>query len=699
MDARFARFINIGTPRSGKSTFWDLLTGKEVNYSKESESTGTATYCSQIVLNNAVLDTDNVWYNLDHAGEVSLIKNIFSYVVGSSSLTASQSTISTNSSSPLRKDSSQATDLSSSHEQSDVSTDTDFDFLENVLSFIDGPAPEWERVKNKLEEIILLSSVDTGGHAEFQDMHASLISGPSFNLLFHKLCDKLDEKFDVHFTKDGTSTRHIKSDSTVKDVLLQALASVACFGNSCGDDGPAAENEVEEALQSYRSRVMFVGTFLDRLTESDLNGELTRPELTKRNQDLEEMIKETYFADTNFVRGATEDQLILAVGEKCGMKRDDIQKLLSSQLRDFTEKKIKIPAKWLLLSLCLRLANEPIMSLERCKDFAEKLQINDLELALKFLHHVVGVLHYYPDVPEVKDKVFCQVQVVYDCVTKIILAAYDFKKVDRNWKKFRDTGCFFLEDIEKKDDSSVPLRDFVKILEYLNIIAAMPPDPKDPDHKEKFFMPCVLHSLSNDKLVEVMRNDKDSMYHPPNLMLRYECGYTPVGVFPALITNLVYRQEKLKWEMKLEEDKRFKNMVRFRRKNGGDIYLASHLQYFEIAFYSPSSTSIESTCTDIRKIIISTIEVVIENMNYKFNMDYQFGFECPGEGEHPHLKLALLHKELDPEALCYMECSDCDKQFHVQENHRMWFEDYKEQGNGNVHACMDTSIKALVQAF
>ena len=54
---------------------------------------------------------------------------------------------------------------------------------------------DWESPKCELEDIILLSSADTGGHAEFLDMHPALINGPSFNLLFSRLTDELDEPF------------------------------------------------------------------------------------------------------------------------------------------------------------------------------------------------------------------------------------------------------------------------------------------------------------------------------------------------------------------------------------------------------------------------------------------------------------------------------------------------------------------------
>lgn len=700
VNARFARFNNIGTPRSGKSTFWKRLTGKDVDLTdgeEQNPSTGAAEHHSQIIFEDDLKDASvemcvmptegNVWSELDHAKEVSMIKQIFADIVEDSSSDQDSSlpiaSIAVSSPDTQVAESSSET-VSNPNESDDSSDDSSNDStvaettLEHIFSILDKAqkTEDWDdsTIKYQLEKMILLSSTDTGGHAEFQDMHASLISGPSFNLLFHRLYDKLDEKFKVYFTKeDKLSTKAVMSDSTVKEIMFQALSSIACFGNFFADSSTSFESadisDVEKVLKSFQSKVMFVGTFLDKLTDKD-------EEFAEKDHELQDMVKNTSF-EKEMICEAKDGQLMLAIGKGCGMDMDEIRRILRREVKNFC-KPLPIPASWLVLSLCLRLHTSPTMSLADCKILAEKLEIDpakELQFALWFLHHGVGVLHFYPEVPEVKDIVFCRAQVVYNCVTKII-SAYGFEKVNKASADFRNTGNFSLKKIKEDEEySTVPLRKFVKILEYLNIIAAKPPTAD-----EVFFMPCVLETIRGDDLKLAQdRNPQD----PPNLMLRYECGYTPVGVFPALITNLVSRQEELKWNM-IEGKKAYKNKVHFRlRKSGDNVYLISHLQYFEIAFLRPSRLQfsnhpIESVCNHVRKVVSSALSDVILKMHYNFNMKYQFGFECSVHCDASDSHLALLDKEL--ETLSYMECCEDEQQWPLEDKHRRWFGEAVSQG-------------------
>ena len=703
VNTRFARFNNIGIPRSGKSTFWKRLTGKDVDFSdgeKQNPSTGAAEYHSQIVYEDDIKDASvemclmpmegTVWSELDHAREVSMIKQIFSDMGSDSSASKVRAAtirkpdafIDTKAevsepedSKPKRNAPTKVPeDLTDDPtkvpedcipKRKDSTRDHEADDMLEIFSILDkaqeSTAEDWDdsQFKYQLEKIILLSSTDTGGHAEFQDMHASLISGPSFNLLFHRLYDNLNERFKVYFTKeDKTSTNAIPSDATVKEVLFQALSSIACFGNFCAGESEeeAGISEVEKALNSFQSRGMFVGTFLDKLNDREAG-------FKKKDQELRDMIKNTIF-DKKIIREAKNGQLMFAIGKDCGMDMNEARTILRRELKDFC-KPLPIPASWLVLSLCLRLHHSPTMSLEECKILARKLKIDtekELYFALWFLHHGVGVLHYYSEdeVPEVKDIVFCRAQVVYNCVTKII-AAYGFDKVNKAYADFRNTGIFSLKDIKEDEEyASVPLRKFVKILEYLNIVAARP-----PVEEEKYFMPCVLESLPEERLKLEHRNPND----PPSLMLRYQCGYSPVGVFPALITNLVSRQDELNWEF-MDDEKAFKNNVHFRLlESFDDLYLISHLRCFEIIISrgdNISDPSIETVCGMIHKIITSTLEQVILKMHYKFTMESEFGFRCP-HSDSSHVHPAI------PKNLKFMVCSENKKNYWpITDHHRIW---------------------------
>lgn len=55
---------------------------------------------------------------------------------------------------------------------------------------------------------------DTGGHAEFLELQAALVQGPSFNLLFSRLVDERDSLYKIYYTNEvGKNTE--KENSTM----------------------------------------------------------------------------------------------------------------------------------------------------------------------------------------------------------------------------------------------------------------------------------------------------------------------------------------------------------------------------------------------------------------------------------------------------------------------------------------------------
>ena len=129
-----------------------------------------------------------------------------------------------------------------------------------------------------------------------------------------------------------------------------------------------------------------------------------------------------------------------------------------------------------MLSLCLRKRKEGVASLGSVLQLAADLHIPQREamVALWFLHHYAGVLMYFPDLPELKDTVICNNQVVYDSATNLIVNTFKFSSVGKAAsERFRKTGQFSLEDIKEATASIsqnfIPLEKLVKLLEHINI--------------------------------------------------------------------------------------------------------------------------------------------------------------------------------------------------------------------------------------
>ena len=524
----------------------------------------------------------------------------------------------------------------------------------------------WDDVKYLLEDIILLINTDTGGQAEFMDLHASLVQGPSFNLLYSRLVDHLDSQFKVYYTnKEGLSTEEEDSTMTVAEVLFQALAGIACFSD-CFSGGVSAPSEGAHKLSAgSKSKVMFVGTHRDLVTES---------EFKEKDHLLQQKIKNTEFYDKGIVEFASDDQLMLAVNNLSGDQDeiDGIRAVLERVIKKSFEK-VPIPAAWLMLSLYIRKKGCRTMTLAECERIASKVGIGPEELqeALWFLHHHIGVLLYYPEVESLKGTVMCTAQVLFDSATNLIKNTFTFDKVGKAAsEKFREKAQFSLEEAKEAlschTDDLIPLEKLVELLQHLNILTVILTSRADGTTERNFFMPCVLRSArASDLSVPLKPSD------PAPLMLHYECGYVPMGVFPAMITNLV-SQRLEDWQI-IHKDLR-KNRVRFYVGEDYDIVsLLSHPWFIEIVISRNASSEalvpVESVCASVRRVIQSTLHTVTSSMNYSFSMEYQFGFECPTHPGRQHL--CVLRKVGDKNMLCLNPKKHIP--VAVQSRHKVWF--------------------------
>ncbi len=62
------------------------------------------------------------------------------------------------------------------------------------------------------------------------------------------------------------------------------------------------------------------------------------------------------------------------------------------------------------------------MKLSDCEVLAGELGIDrdELQIALWFFHHVMGIHLYYKEVKELEDVVICDVKVIFDSITNLV---------------------------------------------------------------------------------------------------------------------------------------------------------------------------------------------------------------------------------------------------------------------------------------
>ena len=692
LNIRPVRFNHIGLPRSGKSCFMRRIMGEILNILMAKEkgetfqcSTGIAEAGGQVFIRSMCTSfgtiQSKVWDILKDFGEEASMLNQFIFqAVEDSHSTANDgwwNPVKPVTPSPLKphvpaggasskpKRSKWKGFLSLFDKESSGKSPSKKD-MEETFSVINEAMKddEWDKVKYLLEDLIMLINTDTGGQGEFLDMQASLVLGPSLNLLYRRLVDDLDSLYKTYYTsEEGKSTEKEDSTTTVEETLFQTLASIACFGISFCDGVDMADDKLPG--HAHQSKAIFVGTHRDLITKE---------EFEKKDKKLQQKIRNTEFYGKGIIEFASDNQLMLAVDNMSGDQGEiDSSRKLLEKIIERSFERVAIPASWLMLSLCIRKSGVRTMSLAECEKLAGKLRISaqDLQHALWFLHHYIGVLLYYPDIKSLRDTVICDIQVVYDSASNLIKNTFTFDKVGHQIsRQFKEKAQFSLRDVKKamsgQTDDLLPLEKLVDLLEDRNVLTVIPPVASHGDstpREQTYFMPCVLHSAQADELVVSNHSDSD----PPSLMLHFNCGYVPIGVFPAMITNLV-SQHSEDWKM-IAKGLR-KNRVQF--NVGVDrVTLIAHPRFLEIVVSKRAAftTPTESLCFHVRSVIQSTLDTVTSHLNYHFRMQYKFGFECPIHPGRPREHICILPKR----SFNNLECLKDNEPVHLEPHHMVWF--------------------------
>ena len=220
---------------------------------------------------------------------------------------------------------------------------------------------------------------------------------------------------------------------------------------------------------------------------------------------------------------------------------------------------------------------------------------------------------------------------MFEVTTKLIQNTFTFSKVGKAAADhFKQKAQFSLAHIDdatvgNKVDS-IPVKKMVRLLEHHKILSKLP-------EAHTYFMPCILKSATNKELKRVSCSDDIAP-----LMIRYECGYMPLGIFSTLVTALLSQGDD-KWQ--LVEDLR-RNKITFQVGTDCDLVtLISHPTFMEvILFRAPSARQPNTTvCSDIRATLADTMKEVHSCMKYCSSASFQYGFQCPSHPGQDHLSV------------------------------------------------------------
>ena len=517
---------------------------------------------------------------------------------------------------------------------------------------------------------------DTGGQPELMDMLPALAISPGLYLLFFNLEWNLKKEFKVYYQHSlGKATTPEESKITLEEMLLSTLSSISCSCSPANSlKGEEANNsEMHNILESSKSVAYLVGTHKDKVTEE---------KISQLDKDLQSIIKGTAFFEKDLVQFCSEGKLIVAMNNMDGgvEEVEAIKKMLNQAMeRHF--KPLSIPAVWLLLNLCLRMNKARTASMKSVLELSSQFNMSAYEtkVALWFLHHHAGVMMYFPNVPLLEDLVILDSQVVYDSVTFLILRAMSFNNVGQVCsEKFGETGQFVLKDLVAALDrvsggDLIPPKKLIALLKFLHIIAPISGDQLACSSAEEqdvvYLMPCVLRTASKHQL-DIIFSDPGRPLHVAPLMIRYKCGFVPLGIFPALIASLI-PNKSFRWVQRGIT----KNKVQFRHQPLKT--LVSFLCYprfyaIVISKLFVSDCDVRKECAAIRQQVEAALEHVGSHMNYGNFVDYQFAFECPSHPGKEHL-CVVEEQSKETKLMECLEYLDDRKPENMGSAHTVWW--------------------------
>ena len=521
------------------------------------------------------------------------------------------------------------------------------------------PVNEREKYEEKSRQIsqdnhAMLHIIDTGGQPEFHEILPALITGPAINLLVFKLTEDLRSRYHITYRSPNGESQPYETSLTHEEVIFRSLASIACLRqNTIGwsfKESPIDDDSEPAAF--------LVATHRDQVDHS---------KVTEVNKQLKAKIKKSKLFRENLVQFASPDQLIHAIDTTYDiLEIDELRNMLHKVISNKFQE-LPIPVSWCTFSVKLRKINKSLHDINSCYKLALECGITDKEdfmFALWFLHHRVGSIMYYPEVNGLKDIVITDLQLVFDRITHLITSCFTFKSSGNAAleNEFRTTGRFTEDDIiklsKKSDDPLSPVI-LVSLLRHLHIVAG----PMSIKNDQKYyFMPCAL------KPAAIEEEQRDELVCPAPLLIYFECGYCPVGVFCCLVVHLLSTRQSSEMNWTLHHTPHFRNKITFRI---GKFYhlvtLVCRATYLEI-WADPTISTVPFY--KIYQTLDKAIKTVTQSLHYMYKSHHFFGFPCTTcQSSSPHPAICEYD---DPVAA---KCVQGEELMLLGMQHTIWFDE------------------------
>ena len=501
-------------------------------------------------------------------------------------------------------------------------------------------------------------------------MLPALITGPAVNLLVFKLTEELQGRYPITYrSSDGNSEPYLTS-LTQEEVIFRSLSSIACLRyNTVGwrfdhDEVPVKDDSEPAAF--------LIATHRDCVDDDKVD--TVNDHLKHRIQSSTELCNLIQFSAPGkpaFAIDTTRDQ------NEIEDLRKSLHNVINTKFQD-----IKVPVSWCALSLKLKRRKQSLYNYQTCFKLAKESGIkdeDDFKAVLWFLHNRAGTIMYYPDVEGLEDIIITNIQLVFDRITELMTSCFTFKNLGASTEEeFHTMGMFTESDIKelskRKGDPLKPKR-LVALLKYLHIVAGPLKTKVGRSTKISYFMPCAL------KPADIENEDRNESSTPAPLLIWFECGYCPVGVYCCLVVYLLSLSEQRELKWRLANPPHYRNKITFTvGKQFDRVTILSRATYIVVwVDQTPGVTAVplKTLCQHIHTILNQGIDAVTKTVHYSYNSRHYFGFPCCSSSSSCLLPHPAVCKDEEPVAArCVLK--KCDTMV-LKDNHSIWFQQVCER--------------------
>ena len=460
LNLRIVKVIVLGGPGVGKTTTLKRLFGKMTNLTTDpgpSLSTGIdpakmvhlrhiLNYEDAAEISDILLAEDTDWTPLTIQEQAKVLVHCLK-----TSPTSSDPPKDENASSDLSQMSdlvetsqppSQTTTDSGSVEDSSSPSHFDMEQFNRAVGKLFAEA-NYEEIRKKLQPMLdtttMLHIIDTGGQPEIFEILPLILRGSSLCLIFLSLVQELDKYHEVKFqSKHDARIKYISSYKPL-EMIQQVLASL--------ESATEKSTQPEENKYKRRAAAGIIATHLDMVDDNDASSEekpsvathlekvKTKSESVKHiENEIKTTLKSTSFYRDDLLRyfyygSAQQPHLIFPLDNQNGDKEEinSLRKELT-QMIDKTFDSEPLPTSWGIFHLVLRSnAKNGFCSLNEAITRAKYCGIHDEEKVpriLEFFHDRFGTIFYFGDVESLKDLVFCDLNLVFHPITKLVAESF-----------------------------------------------------------------------------------------------------------------------------------------------------------------------------------------------------------------------------------------------------------------------------------